>query len=250
MLKDKIILITGAAGGIGWATAEYCAQQGARLALADYDQEAGETAANMLQEKGYEAIFLHTDVTSAEQVEKMITATVDHYGQLDGAFNNAGIEPPPVHAADILEKDFDRVMNTNLKGVWLCLKYQLKQMVGQEHGAIVNNASVSGLVGAPRLAGYAASKHGVIGLTKSAALEYTRYGIRINAVCPAVIRTPMVERILTITPQLGEKLVAGNPSRRLGEPHEVGALVAWLLSSAASFVNGSAIPVDGAYSAQ
>lgn len=249
-LINKVVLITGAGAGIGRATALAFAHAGARLALADVDEDAGTTTANMVQEIGSEALFLRADMSQATDVAQMVQATVAHFGQLDCAFNNAGIEGPPTRTADVTETEFDQILAVNLKGVWLCMKYEIQQMLRQGGGVIVNTASVAGLVGAHSMPAYAASKHGVIGLTKTAAVEYARKNIRVNAVCPAVIRTAMVNRALEVMPQLAEGMIAANPSRRLGEPEEVAAAVLWLCSDAASFTTGAALTIDGGLTAQ
>ncbi|MCB8951371.1 MAG: SDR family oxidoreductase [Ardenticatenales bacterium] len=249
-LTNKVTLITGAGAGIGRAAALAFAQAGARLALVDIDEGAGQETARLAQEMGSEAIFVRADVRQAAEVAHMVQATVAHFGRLDCAFNNAGIEGPPTRTADTPEADFDQIIAVNLKGVWLCMKYEIQQMLAQGGGVIVNTASVAGLVGAHSMPAYAASKHGVIGLTKTAAVEYARKNIRVNAVCPAVIRTAMVERALDVMPQLAEGMIAANPSRRLGEPVEVAAAVLWLCSDAASFVTGAALTIDGGLTAQ
>ncbi len=249
-LMNKVVLITGAGAGIGRATALAFARAGARLALVDIDEEAGQETARLVQNAGSAGLFMRADVTQAVEVAQMVQATVAHFGRLDCAFNNAGIEGPPTRTADVAEAEFDRIMAVNLKGVWLCMKYEIQQMIAQGGGVIANTASVAGLVGAHSMPAYAASKHGVIGLTKTAAVEYARKNIRVNAVCPAVIRTAMVERALEVMPQLAEGMIAANPSRRLGEPAEVAAAVLWLCSDAASFVNGAALTIDGGLTAQ
>lgn len=249
-LQDKVILVTGGASGIGRAVVEKCAQLGAKLAIADRDVATGTAVLEYLTQHNTDAIFLETDVSQTTQVEEMVAQTVAHFGRLDGLVNNAGIEGHPSRTADAEEADFDQIMAVNVKGVWLGMKYALKQMVIQGRGAIVNIASVAGLVGAHSLPIYAASKHAVVGLTKSAALEYVRKGVRINAVCPAVIRTPMVERSMTALPQFAEATVNVNPMRRIGEPEEVASAVVWLLSEESSFTNGATVTVDGGFTAQ
>ena len=249
-VEDKVVLITGGGSGIGRATALLFAKAGARLALADIDAQSGQETAEFITSHGSEAIFMQTDVSHADQVLNMIEETVARYGRLDCAFNNAGIEGETKRTMDVTEDDFDRIIAVNLKGVWLCMKYELEQMVRQGHGAIVNTASVAGLVGAHSLPVYAASKHGVVGLTRSAAVEYARKGIRVNAVCPAVIRTAMVERAMDAFPKLKEGMVGNNPSKRLGEADEVAEAVLWLCSDASSFTNGATLTVDGGLTAQ
>jgi NAD(P)-dependent dehydrogenase (short-subunit alcohol dehydrogenase family) len=247
--EDKVVLVTGAGGGIGRGTALAFARAGARVVVADIAAAAGEETAALVQAAGGQAVFIRTDVTRAGQVQAMVAQTVATYGRLDCAFNNAGIEEEHMRLADCSEETFDRIMGINVKGVWLCLKYQLAQMLEQGGGAIVNTASVAGLVGAPKMAAYSASKHAVLGLTKSAAIEYARKGIRVNAVCPGVIRTAMYERAVAADPQIGLAAAQMHPVGRLGEVDEVAAVVLWLCSDAASFVTGHAHTVDGGLTA-
>lgn len=243
--KNKVALVTGGGGGIGRAAALAFARAGASVVVADRDAEAGQETVALLQALGGQAQFVLTDVTQAAQVQAMVASTVAAYGRLDCAFNNAGIEEEHMRLADCSEATFDRIMGVNVKGVWLCLKYQLAQMVLQGGGAIVNTASVAALVGAPKMAAYSASKHAVLGLTKSAAIEYARKGIRVNAICPGVIRTAMYERAVAADPRIGAAAAQMHPLGRLGEVEEVAAVVLWLCSGAASFVTGHAHTVDG-----
>lgn len=249
-LENKVTLITGAASGIGRAAALLFAREGATLILADTNQEGGEETAQRVSEKGGEAIFIRTDVAQAAEVETLIRQAVDKYGRLDCAFNNAGIAGMPVRLADVPEDDFDRIIAVNVKGVWLCMKHEIPQMIAQGGGAIVNTASVAGLVGSHSLPIYGASKHAVVGMSKTAAIEYARKNVRVNALCPAVIRTPMATGGLSANDHFLDAAIAGNPSRRLGEAHEVAAAALWLLSDAASFTTGAALTVDGGFSAQ
>lgn len=248
--ENKVILITGAASGIGQTTAVALAKAGAKLLLADIDAEGGEATADLIRSKGETAVFVPTDVADAAQVQAMVERGVSEYGRIDGAFNNAGIEGSSARMTDIDSDTFDRIMNINVKGVWLCMKYQIPQMIAQGGGSIVNTASVAGLIGSHSLSVYGASKHAVVGLTKSAALEYVRKGVRVNAVCPGVIRTPMVERGFIDNPRFVEATVQANPMRRLGEADEVAEAVMWLLSDASSFTNGATLTVDGGFTAQ
>lgn len=245
--QDKSVLITGATGGIGQATALAFARAGARLMLADLDAAAGAALVAQLRALGAEAQFHRTDVSREAEVAALAAATVTAYGRIDCAFNNAGIEIETTRITDCDESVFDRLMAVNVKGVWLCLKHQLKQMEAQGGGAIVNTASVAGLVAAPRLATYSASKHAVLGLTKSTAAEFAKQNIRINAVCPGVIRTPMYQRWVNADPAVTQRVAALHPAGRIGEPEEVAAVVLWLCSPAASFVTGHAHAVDGGY---
>jgi 3-hydroxybutyrate dehydrogenase len=251
-LDGKVALVTGAASGIGRATALTFAREGAKLVVADINEDGGQQTVHMITEHGGEATFVQVNVTSATQVEAMISKTVETYGRLDCAHNNAGVtqqDYPPT--AEYPEDDWNRVMAINLTGVWLCMKYELQQMVQQGGGAIVNTASVAGLVGLAGRSAYVASKHGVIGLTKTAALEYAKQGIRVNCVCPGYIRTPMVEYVIQHEgPQLEEQMAAREPIGRLGKPEEIAETVIWLCSDAASFVTGHTMTVDGGYVAQ
>src|SRR6266849_9963878 len=235
-LKGKVALVTGGGSGIGRATAMAFAREGAKVAVADYVPEGGERTAKEITAAGGEAIFIHADVSVSRQVEAMVSKIVQTWGRLDCAHNNAGIEGRMANTAECTEENFDRVIAVNLKGVWLCMKHEIPQMLKQGGGAIVNTASVAGLVGFQGLPAYVASKHGVNGLTKTAALEYAKAGIRVNAVCPGVIRTPMVERAFAASPQMAEAAAAMEPVGRLGKPEEIAEAVLWLCSDAASFV--------------
>lgn len=250
MLQDKSIIITGGSTGIGRATALRCAAEGAGVLIADVNDAAGEALCAEITAAGGRARFLHTDVTDAAQVRAMVAAAVATYGRLDGALNNAGIEGRFTSIVKMSEEEYDRTVGVDLKGVWLCVKYQVEQMLAQDGGgSIVSTASVAGLIGSRGGSAYCAAKHGVVGLTKSVALEYARRGIRVNAVCPGVILTPMVERLTGETGVSYEALVAQEPVGRLGEPREIGEAVVWLLSDLSSFVTGVAMPVDGGYTA-
>jgi NAD(P)-dependent dehydrogenase (short-subunit alcohol dehydrogenase family) len=249
-LQNKVVLVTGGASGIGRVTALALAKAGARVVLADVDEAGGEATARLIQERGSEALFVQTDVGDAAAVQTLMQTIITTYGRLDCAFNNAGIEGLPTRTADASEDDFDRIMRVNVKGVWLCMKAEIQQMVAQGGGVIVNTASVAGLVGAHSLPIYSASKHAVVGLTKSAAVEYARKGVRVNAVCPTVIRTPMVERGLAALPEFMDVVKQSIPMRRIGEPEEVAAAVLWLFSDASRFVTGTTLTIDGGFTAQ
>ena len=245
-LEGKAALVTGAGSGIGRATALACAREGAKIVVADMVVEGGEETVSMIKSAGGEATFVQVNVTQAAEVEAMVDAAISAYGRIDCAHNNAGIEGVMATTADYPEDDWDRVMAVNLKGVWLCMKYEIPQMLQQGGGAIVNTASLAGLVGAKRMPAYVASKHGVAGLTKTSALEYAKSGIRINAVCPGIIHTSMVDRMyLNRRPDLEDRLAAAEPMGRLGTPEEVAEAVVWLCSDAASFVTGHTMTVDG-----
>jgi NAD(P)-dependent dehydrogenase (short-subunit alcohol dehydrogenase family) len=250
-LQDKVIIVTGGSTGIGRATALRCAADGAKVVVADVNTVDAQATVDLLIKAGGTGKFMKTNVASAAEVKALITQTVATYGRLDGAFNNAGIEGDFCNITKMTEESFDRTIAVNLKGVWLCVKAQVEQMLSQgSGGSIVNTASVAGLLGARGATAYCASKHGVVGITKSAALEFARKRIRVNAVCPGVIKTPMVERLLSESGLEASSLIAQEPMDRLGEPREIGDAVAWLLSDESSFVTGVALPVDGGYAAQ
>jgi NAD(P)-dependent dehydrogenase (short-subunit alcohol dehydrogenase family) len=241
-MEGKAGLVTGAAGGIGRATALALAREGAAVVVNDLESRRadGEETVGLIEELGARALFAAGDVSSAADNERLVAETVRTFGSLDFAHNNAGVELQ-ASITDTTEADFDRVMNVNLKGVWLGMKYQIPQMVTQGGGAIVNTSSLAGLISAPELGAYVASKHGVVGLTKTAAVECADKNIRVNAVCPALIRTPMTAGLPEDFLQV---LIAPHAIKRIGEPSEVAEAVVWLLSDRASFVTGTAMPVD------
>jgi NAD(P)-dependent dehydrogenase (short-subunit alcohol dehydrogenase family) len=249
-VAGKVTIVTGGGSGIGRATALAFAREGAKVVVADIVIAGGEETVRMIKAAGGEAIFVKTDVVKTAEVEALVKKTVDTYGRLDCAFNNAGIEGEIAPTADCTEENWDRVVDVDLKSVWLCMKYEIQQMLKQGSGAIVNTASVAGLVGFQGIPAYVAAKHGVNGLTKTAALEYAKSGIRVNAVCPGVIQTPMVERAFRSSPQFGEAAAALEPVGRLGKPEEIAEAVVWLCSDAASFVTGLPMAVDGGLIAQ
>lgn len=249
-LNGKIALVTGGGSGIGQATALVFAREGAKVVVADVLVEGSEATVSQIKNGGGEAVFIKTDVSQDAEVEAMVQKAVATYGRLDCAFNNAGIAGAAARTADYTQKQWDRVISINLTGVWLCMKYEIAQMVKQGGGAIVNTASVAGLVGFRHGPAYVAAKHGVVGLTKTAALEYAKANIRVNAVCPGVIQTPMFERGLKVDPRIADTMSAREPIGRLGKPEEIAEAVVWLCSEAASFVTGLPMAVDGGWVAQ
>jgi NAD(P)-dependent dehydrogenase (short-subunit alcohol dehydrogenase family) len=244
-LQNKIALVTGGALGIGRVCAFTFAREGARVVVADIDSEGGTKTAQTISKNGGQAFFVRTDVCKADQVKALIDRIVDIHGRLDCAHNNAGIEGNMAATADCTEANWDRVIDINLKGVWLCMKYQIPQMIRQGGGTIVNTSSIGGLVGVQNLPAYVASKHGVVGLTKSAALEYAKRGIRINAVCPGFIEGALVERLAGGDPKIIAQFISRYPLGRMGTPEEIAEVVVWLCSDAASFITGHALAVDG-----
>jgi NAD(P)-dependent dehydrogenase (short-subunit alcohol dehydrogenase family) len=246
--NNKVAVVTGGASGMGLATAQAFAEAGASVAIADVNEERVMAAAESLKTAGHKVIGIRCNVADLEDAEAMVKQTVSAFGRLDYAFNNAGVQSPVAETADADPKDYDFVMGVNLKGVWNCMKYELLQMRAQgTGGAIVNNSSLGGLVGIAERGIYHASKHGVVGLTKSAGLEYAPKGIRINAVCPGIIETPMVSGMLETQPEAMADLMKEVPMARLGKAHEIADAVLWLCSDYSSFVVGHALPVDGGY---
>lgn len=246
-MVGKVALVTGGSSGIGKATALAFANEGAKVVIASRIKKRGEQVAHAIREAGGEAMWVKTDVTQATQVESLVQQILDAYGRLDYAFNNAGSGGKGGLTAKIREKDWDETITMYLKSVWLCMKYEIPAMLKVGAGAIVNNSSVDGRRGFPWDPVYSAAKHGVIGLTKSAAMQYADEGIRINAVCPGWIRTPPIEQLLKHNPGAGKGMLLHQPIGRLGKPEEVAQAVVWLCSDSASLVVGTAMPVDGGY---
>lgn len=247
--QGKVVIVTGGNSGLGQAAALRFAQCGARVVIAARRQPEGEATVSLIRSAGGEARFIQTDVSSAQQVENMVARTVETYGRLDCAFNNAGVGRGGARVHEFQEEDWDAVMDINLKGTWLCMKYEIHQMLQQGGGAIVNDSSMAGLVGYSLGTAYSASKHGIVGLTKSAALQYAADGIRINAICPGIIRTNIVQGIFDRAPAMEDWALGVSPMGRLGTADEIASAVVWLCSDQASYVTGLAMLVDGGINA-
>ncbi|MGB2663101.1 MAG: glucose 1-dehydrogenase [Candidatus Acidiferrum sp.] len=246
--ENKVALVTGAGSGLGLATAKSFAESGAAVVLADWNKKSVGVAADDLVARGHKALAVGCDVSDDGQVEAMVAQTVATFGRLDAAYNNAGVQNVLAETADSPRDDYDRVMAVNLRGVWSCMKFELQQMRKQGSGAIVNCSSLGGLVGGPQRGTYHAAKHGVLGLTKSAALEYAARGIRINAICPGLIWTPMSDQMVADGQGEALKALLGSvPMGRYGRPEEIADAVLWLCSDAASYVTGQSISVDGGF---
>lgn len=243
--SGQVALVTGGGAGIGRATALAFAGEGLKVAVADRDVAGGEATVALIREAGGQALFLACDVTREREVQALHEQVIEAYGRLDYAFNNAGIEIEKGRLAEGSEAEFDAIMGVNVKGVWLCMKYQLPLMLAAGGGAIVNTASVAGLGAAPKMSIYSASKHAVIGLTKSAAIEYAKKGIRVNAVCPAVIDTDMFRRAYEADPRKAEFAAAMHPVGRIGKVEEIASAVLYLCSDGAAFTTGHSLAVDG-----
>ena len=246
--KNKVIIVTGGSFGIGKATAIAFAKQGAKIVIADW-AENPETIA-FIKDLGNDVMFIKCDVSRSDEVKSMVEKTIATFGRLDYAFNNAGIEGNTALTPDCTEDNWDKTIAINLKGVWLCMKYEIPEMLKQGKGVIINCSSVAGLVGFEGLPAYVASKHGVVGLTKTAALECAKHGIRINAVCPGVIQTPMIDRLTGKKKETIEQYTALEPLGRFGQPEEIANAVLWLCSDEASFVTGHGMAVDGGFVAK
>lgn len=248
--KKKVLIVTGASSGIGKATALAFAQAGGQVAVVDVLEKEGLNTAKMIEKAGGKAQFIKCDVSKEDDVKKMISQTIKTFGQIDYAFNNAGIEGQTAPTAESSMENWNRVIDINLKGVWLCMKYELIQMLKQGHGGIINCSSIAGLVAFEGIPAYVASKHGVLGLTKTAAMEYAKSNIRINAICPGVIKTPMIDRFIKGDKDFEKGLLEGEPVGRMGRPEEIASAVLFLCSEGSSFVTGHPLVVDGGWVAR
>ncbi len=250
LFTGKVALVTGGSSGIGRATAILFARKGASVVVASRRAEEGEETVKLVKEAGSDGFFVKTDVTQAADVEAMVEQTIRNYGRLDYAFNNAGIEQASSPLVEQTEETFDQIIDINVKGVWLSMKYQIPQMLKNGGGAIVNMSSVAGLIGLAGSPIYVASKHAVLGLTKSVALEYAKVGIRINAVSPGAVETDLLERVFKDNPQVREQVMAMHPIGRAGKPEEIANAVVWFCSDEAAFVTGQTLALDGGFTAQ
>lgn len=248
--QNKIAFITGAASGIGRASALVFAREGADVVVADCQIEGGQETVRKVEQAGGRAVFIKCDVSVESDIREAVAQTVKRFGRLDYAFNNAGTEGAPGFTAECTNENWERVININLRGVWLCMKYQIPQMLAQGSGSIVNCSSIAGLIGFQGIPAYVASKHGVVGLTKTAALEYARSNIRVNAICPGVIDTPMITRFTHGEAQAARMLLNNEPVGRMGTPEEIAEAALWLCSDKASFVTGHSLVSDGGWVAQ
>lgn len=246
--RNKVVVVTGGSSGIGKATALSFAQKGAKVVVVDWIENNETTS--LLKKTGAKFLFIKCDVSKESEVKAMVEKTIETFGRLDYAFNNAGIEGKSAPTQDCTEENWDKVIGINLKGIWLCMKYEIPEILKQGKGAIVNCASVAGLVGFAGLPAYVASKHAVVGLTKTAALENAKLGIRINAVCPGIIATPMMDRLIKNDKEAEKQFVGLEPVGRFGQPEEIANAVIWLCSDQASFVTGHAMAVDGGFVTQ
>lgn len=251
LLEGRALIITGAGSGIGRSAAEVMAEHGADLLLADINYASCQETADLVTRRGGKAVAVRADVSDEAEVEAMVESAVSVYGRLDGAFNNAGVDGLFESVADSTQANWDHVMSVNLTGVWLCMRAQIRRMLGNGGGAIVNNSSIGGLVGMGiGLSAYVAAKHGVVGLTRAAALEYATQGIRVNAICPGTVKTGMYDAVVATGVVTEEQIAAMQPINRPADPREIAEAAAWLLADRASFVTGQALAVDGGLVAQ
>ena len=249
-MQDKVAIVTGGGSGIGRETAMLFAREGARVVVADWSEDGAKETVSMIEETGGTAASFNVDVSNEAMVKDMVAFAVDHYGGLHYAFNNAGIDQigrDPLHK--VAEETWDKVVDVNLKGVYFCMKHELAHMLEQGTGAIVNTSSGAGIKGVPQMTAYCAAKHGVIGLTRSAALDHARDGVRINAVCPGLIDTNLINETWEAEPELKDVYVSMQPMGRMGKPHEIGDAVLWLCSGSATLMNGAVVTVDGGFAA-
>jgi NAD(P)-dependent dehydrogenase (short-subunit alcohol dehydrogenase family) len=246
ILEGKVALVTGGTSGIGKTTAIAFSNAGAKVVLSGRREQEGEETADLIRRSGGESLFVRSDVSSEAEVKALIEKTVEQYGRLDCAFNNAGIDPSPKPLHEQSVEDFDKLMGINLRGVFLCMKSEIQQMLTQGGGVIVNNSSMGGLIAFPGIGPYNASKHAVMGLTRSAALDYAKQNIRINAVNPGMIATEMMDRLANGNP---EQMASSVPMGRLGQPEEIAATIVFLCSDAASYITGQPLVIDGGYTA-
>ena len=244
--ENQVVIVTGSSSGIGRATAIAFAREGAKVIVSDINAKEGQSTVDEIKHSSGEAFFIKCDVSSEEEVKNLVDKTIEKYGRLDCAYNNAGIEGSPCSTVECSSENWDRTININLKGVWLCMKYEIPAMLKNAKGSIVNCSSIAGLVGFETIPAYVASKHGVIGLTETAALEFAKQNVRVNAVCPGVIHTPMLERFTKGEEQL---MADQDPMGRVGRPEEIADSVLWLCSDKSSYVTGQSIAVDGGWTA-
>jgi len=248
--QDKVVIVTGASSGIGRATAIAFGREGAKVVVACRRQVEGEETVRLIETAGGVGRFVQTDVSQAAEAGRMVAETIQTFGRLDFAFNNAGVAEAPGAFVDQPEEAFDRVMDVTVKGIWLCMKAEIPEMLKRGGGAIVNMSSIAGVVGAPGAPLYTASKHAVIGLTKATALEYAKSGIRINAICPGAIETETLEGYFRLNPAVKQMMVEGHPIGRLGTPEEVAGAVLWLCAPESAFIVGQSLLIDGGYTAR